>query len=808
MKRLLLLLVFFSVDKNAIAQTRGLGITDTSGAAQKGETYAFIVGVSGYPNVTPLKYADRDAELFEKYLLSKLNGNVKPGNIKKLLNENAKGGLLTSTLSSLEEISFKPGDKLYIFMAGHGDAIDQDDYYFLGYDIFTGAGTSNKNHYRMGFALRMFDVKNTIKRIAKRGVHVYFILDACRTNEIPGGAAGQQFFASGVIEHPVGEIMMLAAAPGQAAIEDVNIGGGHGLFTWYLVDGLIGGADNDKDNVVTLAELNSYVAGKVGYDAKKKYNDHIQNPYFGPSAFYAANVANVDSVFFTKWVQNKNPGNVLDILQSVAYSDKRGGDSTIADTTITKLYNSFAAAIKKNQLIGKNSAEHYYNQLLKKASHSSLTKEARYTLAAEFMNYATGKINLFLAGKDQTSQSQYQSVSNAAAEDAGLLSDSKYKLVATIPYKITARYLAKAKELLKTDAATIRKIQPQYLFFLAKSYFESNHPVSFQDAVNYVHEALKLQPGAAYLHEYLGELYIEAKKYKEAESEINISIKLAPSWSYNYCTMGRLFYSQKKYPEAESWYKKAIGFDSAFSFAYSNLGNLYLDINKPTDAENNYKKSLQFDSTENIANSIRLYNIAVFYERQGNITVAETYYRKAVTADSTCALAANNLGVMRYNDNDFENARRYFEQALRHDSMLFNAYNNLGLVYDTVQNFSGEEMCYRKAIKLNSRDGAAYINLSNLYSKMQDNLKAVNCLKKAVQNNATLLESIHYNLACIYAAQGDLGNSVKSLELALKNGFASKKDLIDDLEKGELVPISRMPQVTRLLQKYFPDERK
>jgi hypothetical protein len=56
-----------------------------------GNTYAVIIGVSNYESIgiRKLKYANKDAQNFYNYLLSKSGGSVPPENIKLLLDEEA-----------------------------------------------------------------------------------------------------------------------------------------------------------------------------------------------------------------------------------------------------------------------------------------------------------------------------------------------------------------------------------------------------------------------------------------------------------------------------------------------------------------------------------------------------------------------------------------------------------------------------------------------------------------------------------------------------------------------------------------------
>jgi uncharacterized caspase-like protein len=46
----------------------------------------------------------------------------------------------------------------------------------------------------------------------------------------------------------------------------------HGLFTYYLLRGLRGDADTNRDGAVTLGELAGYVRQKVAWAAKSQFN--------------------------------------------------------------------------------------------------------------------------------------------------------------------------------------------------------------------------------------------------------------------------------------------------------------------------------------------------------------------------------------------------------------------------------------------------------------------------------------------------------------------------------------------------------
>jgi hypothetical protein len=147
-------------------------------------SYAFILGISDYKFIQPLNYADQDAVLFRDFLKSAGGGRLRDDQIFSLLNEEAKAAnFWVKGMNWLRSKNLKKGDRLYIYMAGHGDAINQDEYFFLTYDC-NPAG--DKNNYIITGNIQLYNLKSRIADWVRHGVEVMLIMDACRSNELPG----------------------------------------------------------------------------------------------------------------------------------------------------------------------------------------------------------------------------------------------------------------------------------------------------------------------------------------------------------------------------------------------------------------------------------------------------------------------------------------------------------------------------------------------------------------------------------------------------------------------------------------------
>jgi hypothetical protein len=275
---------------------------------------------------------------------------------------------------------------------------------------------------------------------------------------------------------------MLATGAGQESLEDPLIGNGHGLFTYYLVDGLTGLADTEgaHDNLVTLDELETYIANTVPAYAQQKYN-RKQNPFLCCDESKKKVISKVDTAFLKKWIATRKITG--QIRRTDGLLQKRSGAAafrdvkisidydprfTIADTSILDLYNSFNQALKDFNLTGSgNSAEELYQQLNKLAPTSTYTFDAKLSLATEFINLAQSKINLYLEGRDVNSIQRIRSQLDADDKSDEITNSlDRMEKVARQDFSEVGTMLERAIEYAEVDDESFRKKLMAKRFFL------------------------------------------------------------------------------------------------------------------------------------------------------------------------------------------------------------------------------------------------------------------------------------------------------------------------------------------------------
>jgi tetratricopeptide (TPR) repeat protein len=359
MRAICVLQLFFAIiNHSAFSQsTRGVVEEASVAPSPKGNTYAVVIGISDYPDLQPLQFADKDALLFYDFLRSPAGGEVPAQNIKLLLNEEATaGGIMTRGISWIQNIvKPAPGDRVYLYFAGHGDAVDASEAYLLAYDANPGG---DKNNYSVSGTLNIQILKNRIRKLTQSGVEVVFIVDACRTADIPGGVEGLKGNYQSILEDPSGDIMLLSASPNEVSLEDKSVGQGHGLFTWELINGLGGAADEDGDQKISLFEIETYVKAKVRATSKKL--GRLQNPVVCCS-HQTETILSQSNPTWLSTIQNQLPQGADDFAQRVA--NARGGNDLFSfpNEEVKKAYFQIKKYCGMHSQIGYEVADSLYN---------------------------------------------------------------------------------------------------------------------------------------------------------------------------------------------------------------------------------------------------------------------------------------------------------------------------------------------------------------------------------------------------------------------------------------------------------------
>jgi len=227
------------------------------GTRSASRRYAVVIGVSRYRDsrIQSLHFADKDAESFRDFLLDSNGGGVQPENLIFLENQDASFARIRSALF---DFLIKPGpdDLAIIYFAGHGvnDSRRPDNYYLLGYD------TDAENLASTG--VPMWDLPTLFERTLR--ANVVTLVDACHSaaigQTVPNLINGRWTVTS---RGNARRAIITASDVAEFSSESEKWGGGHGVFTWFLLRGLQGEADANHDHQVSVGELFDFIHRQV-----------------------------------------------------------------------------------------------------------------------------------------------------------------------------------------------------------------------------------------------------------------------------------------------------------------------------------------------------------------------------------------------------------------------------------------------------------------------------------------------------------------------------------------------------------------
>lgn len=575
MKYFLVCCILYVTSVSILAQnTRGVAPEGGKPTTTVGNTWAVIVGISDYqnPNIPDLSYSDKDALAFAQYLKSPAGGKIPDDHITCLINEKATAGQFASSLDWLIEKT-KEGDQVIIFFAGHGDVerktLTQPGF-LLCWDapskVYMGGGTFGLVYLQ--------EIISTLSLQTK--AKVWVITDACRSGKLAGSEiGGTQATASNLAKQFANEVKLMSCQPDELSLEGPNWGGGRGLFSYYLIQGLTGLADLNNDGKVTLFEIEKFLSDKVPEAALPRSQI--------PMAIGAKSVSlsNVDATSLST-LQKSNPDDDKLSIASKVDPSIANDKNTVPPIANAKL-DQFNKALESGRLLypEDNSAWSLYQQLKDDKSLANEWAAMKSKLAAAFQDEAQQAINDYLKADPKELKKRWNF-------------DDRYEKFPV--------YLNKAAELLGESHFLYKDINARAHYFsglnLRLAGERKKDTLLYKKAFIEQFKVIALDSNAAYAYNELGLLERRTKNYAKSIVYFNKAHLCSPKWVFPIANLAAIYYDLDSTTKAIEYGIEAIRIDPESPLAHLNLAAAY-ELNKEySKAKVEYAKTIQLDPSE------------------------------------------------------------------------------------------------------------------------------------------------------------------------------------------------------------------
>jgi protein O-mannosyl-transferase len=556
-----------------------------------------VVGVSKYQNVPSLNYAHKDAQAFYNFMTSPSGGKIDTNNTRILLNERATAAnIWTAVYWLLDEV--KEGETVIIYFAGHGD-LERKTISQLGYLL---ASDAPKVMYPVGGTIAVNVLQEFINTLVQKNkARVILISDACHSGKLAGGIEGVSNTNTALQAQWDNTIKILSSQPGELSQESTKWNGGGGVFTYYLIKGLMGFADRNHDNKVTVQEIDMYLMDNVS-----KETNFLQNPSFSGDQMAVLSV--VDTMAFAKARATEN-----NLTFSNAILAQRGFEDEYEktlDTATLHDYKEFRYCIEHHYLLSDEDKYIYHtcawNQFKKLKDNKNalpIMNNVRYSLLAAL-------------------QTRYQTFVNYIINNVNFIELNNY-IDTTVG--ITIRELEKTLVLVDSTYILYNHLKASYLAMKAfrAAYRNYDNVSDFRPNID---KAINLEPDNPIFYLINGLILNQTGDNNGAIQNLEKALELSPKCSSVTFLLGITYQRYRDYDNAILYNEKTIKIDSTHMWAFRNLAAIYISLKNEEKAKNIFEKAIIIFPE----NSEPYYWLGNIYKEEKNKEKADLYYNKAI----------------------------------------------------------------------------------------------------------------------------------------------------------------------------------
>ncbi len=233
---------------------------ETIKRASARDAVAIIIGIQDYKRAPKADFANNDAKEFHEYAVRALG--VKPEKIKMLIDDEADEVNIVKAFENWLPIQVnKDKTDIYVFFSGHGlPAPDGKSLYFLPHGV--------DKELLSRTAVSQNDIVAALSAAKPKSVTMF--IDACYSGQTRGGDilvanAKPVSLKSDTNAYPPNFTVITASANDQISSSSPELK--HGIFSFYLMKGMEGEADVNKDGKITVGEMQDYLSDKVARQA-------------------------------------------------------------------------------------------------------------------------------------------------------------------------------------------------------------------------------------------------------------------------------------------------------------------------------------------------------------------------------------------------------------------------------------------------------------------------------------------------------------------------------------------------------------
>jgi tetratricopeptide (TPR) repeat protein len=586
--------------KVTLEETAARGFRTSEQKTSEGQIYALLVGISKFqdPDITALHYAHSDAIDFQK-LLESPRGGIPEKNIVRLINEEATRSAIQSAIEKQLLPRAGSNDTILLFVASHGMTVPvngEDKGFIVAYD------STAKDLATTG--IPMEDIQSLFDTRLVDMKRLLLYVDVCHAGKVGEvqirNRRTVEIAQKSLAPRSVQMFGMLATQANGDSLEGPQFGGGHGAFSYFLINGLNGAADEQHRGAVNMADLDLYLPRVVHMNTGGR-----QLP---------KQIGTVDEQYVL--ADLSKPGIVIQAFggTSEETADASRRSLTPAGNETPAVLQQFRDAVRGGRILPTDNGSAF-----------GFLSGLRRVLPPEEYQAEQEQLRIALEDAGQQVLLKYLAGEAVAQNRADFVRGDAY---------------FEAAKLLSPDSVYL---ESRALFCRGRAaLFEKNYSLGTQ----LLERSVNMDPLRAYAYNGLGIAALEEAEYDRAIRAFRDAAARAPYWAYPLHNLALAYTERGDYANAIDTYRRAIQLAPRAAYLPYNLGLLYQRTNRPRDAEKLYRQAQALDP-DNAQAANALGSLKAF---AGKTADAERLYRQALALDPHLRAARYNLALLLAND--------------------------------------------------------------------------------------------------------------------------------------------------------------
>lgn len=198
---------------------------------------------------------------------------------------------------------------------------------------------------------------------------------------------------------------------------------------------------------------------------------------------------------------------------------------------------------------------------------------------------------------------------------------------------------------------------------------------------------LRVTPENAFVYQVLGNAYMVAGRYEDAEAQFSLALELHPGQPGWMNKLGKASFFQGRYEEAEAQFLRLVEIDPSFPDTYNNLGLVNLEMKRFDRAAGYFSEA---------ARRMPLHaepqlNWGTALAALGDRDAARPHFRRAAELDPERPEPHFNLGAAALEEGRYEDAADHLRRAVELDPSRAAAHASLARAYRALGRTSDAE---------------------------------------------------------------------------------------------------------------------